>query len=169
MMSLRRLVEVAKQLRKNGHTAFEDPLIRQKIGRAYVEIEVMRYSGLRVLTRFEKGQRPGPESSLAKLYYSEFGKRYQEWVMEILGPYGGLTGGMPDELNDRPRRRDGAARQLGGGLPRLALRHHRRRHLRSPKQYRWGARAGFAQRDTHGPNRNQSAKSKSQAEVTVDE
>lgn len=99
MMSLRRLVEVAKSLRKDGHSAWEDPLVRQKIGRAYVEIEVMRYSGLRVLTRLEKGQRPGPESSLAKLYYSEFAKRYQEWILEILGPYGGLTEGMPEEFN----------------------------------------------------------------------
>jgi alkylation response protein AidB-like acyl-CoA dehydrogenase len=99
MMSLRRLVEVAKRLKHNGHAAWDDPLVRQKIGRAYVELEVMRYSGLRLLTRFEKGQPPGPESSLAKLYYSEFGKRYQEWVLEILGPYGGLLEGTPEELN----------------------------------------------------------------------
>ncbi|MEP7200682.1 MAG: acyl-CoA dehydrogenase family protein, partial [Chloroflexota bacterium] len=99
MVSLRRLTEVTKQLKQNGHTAFADPLVRQKLGRAYVEIEVMRYSGLRVLTRLEKGSRPGPESSIAKLYYSEFAKRYHEWVMEILGPYGGIIEGMPSELN----------------------------------------------------------------------
>ncbi len=98
MMSLRRLVEVTKHLKKDGHTAFEDPLVRQQLGRAYVELEVMRYSGLRILSRLEKGQRPGPESSIAKLYYSEFDKRYHEWVMEILGPYGGLIAGMPPEL-----------------------------------------------------------------------
>jgi alkylation response protein AidB-like acyl-CoA dehydrogenase len=98
LMSLRRLVAVSKQLKTNGHTAIEDPLVRQKLGRAYVELEVMRYGGLRILSRLEKGQRPGPESSIAKLYYSEYDKRYHEWVLEILGPYGGLTGGMPAEL-----------------------------------------------------------------------
>jgi alkylation response protein AidB-like acyl-CoA dehydrogenase len=98
MMSLRRLVEVTKQLKVNGHSAFEETAVRQKLGRAYVEIEVMRYASLRILSRFEKGQRPGPESSIAKLYYSEFDKRYHEWVLEILGPYGGLLEGMPEQL-----------------------------------------------------------------------
>jgi alkylation response protein AidB-like acyl-CoA dehydrogenase len=109
MMSLRRLVEVTKQLKYNGHTAFDDPLVRQKLGRAYVELEVMRYSGLRILTRVEKGQRPGPESSIAKLYYSEFDKRYHEWVLEILGPYGTTVDGMPAELS---------AADTGGGYGR---------------------------------------------------
>ncbi len=98
MMTLRRLVEATKHLRVNDHSAFEDPLVRQKLGRASVELEVMRYSGLRVLSRLEKGQRPGPESSIAKLYYSEFSKRFHEWTMEILGPYGMLSDGLPDEL-----------------------------------------------------------------------
>jgi alkylation response protein AidB-like acyl-CoA dehydrogenase len=99
MLSLRRLNEVARHLKVNDHSAWEDPLVRQKLGRAAVEIEVMRYSGLRVLSRMEKGGRPGPESSIAKLYYSEFSKRYHEWAMEILGPYGGIGEGMPAELN----------------------------------------------------------------------
>ena len=106
MMSLRRLVEVTKQLKYNGHSAFDDPLVRQKLGRAYVELEVMRYSGLRILTRLEKGQRPGPESSIAKLYYSEFDKRYHEWVLEILGPYGTTIEGMPAELAEADKSGD---------------------------------------------------------------
>jgi alkylation response protein AidB-like acyl-CoA dehydrogenase len=103
MLSLRRLVEVTKQLKVNGHSAFEETAVRQKLGRAYVEIEVMRYASLRILSRFEKGQRPGPESSIAKLYYSEFDKRYHEWVLEVLGPYGGILEGMPDELAESER------------------------------------------------------------------
>ncbi len=95
LMSLRRLVEVCRTLKVNGHTAIEDASVRQKLGRAYVELEVMRYSGLRILSRLEKGQRPGPESSIAKLYYSEYDKRYHHWVMEILGPYGNLIEGTP--------------------------------------------------------------------------
>ncbi len=115
MMSLRKLLDTARRLKKNGGTAFDDPLVRQKIGRAFVEIEVMRYSGLRILSRLEKGQRPGPESSIAKLYYSEFDKRYHEWVMEILGPYGGVTEGMPEELAGAVRS-DGAGRHNAWGI-----------------------------------------------------
>jgi alkylation response protein AidB-like acyl-CoA dehydrogenase len=98
MRSLRRLVEVAKTLKKNGRAAMDDPLVRQKLGRAFVELEVMRYSGLRTLSRLEKGQQPGPESSIAKLYYSEFDKRFHEWAMEILGPYGNVIEGIPSNF-----------------------------------------------------------------------
>lgn len=100
MMSLRRLLEYCRRLKKNGHAAIDDPLVRQKLGRAFVEIEVMRYAGLRILSRLEKGGRPGPESSIAKLTYSEFSKRFHQWIMEILGPYGNLTGGFPEEFTD---------------------------------------------------------------------
>ena len=99
MVSLRRLAEVAKTLRRNGRTAWDDPLVRQKIGQAFVELEVMRYSALRILSGLEKGQQPGPESAIAKLYYSEFDKRYHELVLSILGPYGALIEGAPDALS----------------------------------------------------------------------
>ena len=55
-----------------------------------VEVEVLRYAGLRISRKLEKGQRPGPESSVDKLYYSEMDKRHQELIQEILGPYGQL-------------------------------------------------------------------------------
>ncbi len=92
------LVEVAKRLKRNGHKAIDDPLVRQKLGRIYAELEVARYGALRILTKLEKGAHPGPESSLDKLNVTEFDKRYQELVQEILGPYGQLTEGLPGEL-----------------------------------------------------------------------
>jgi alkylation response protein AidB-like acyl-CoA dehydrogenase len=98
LMSLRRLAEVTRALKKNGQTAFDDPRVRQQLGRAYVELEVLRYSSLRILSRLEKKQQPGPESSIAKLYYSEFGKRLYESFMEIRGPYAALVEGPPPEL-----------------------------------------------------------------------
>jgi alkylation response protein AidB-like acyl-CoA dehydrogenase len=99
-MSLLRLIEVTKNLKRDERAAYDDPLVRQKLGRTAVELEVMRYVGLRMLSRLEKGQRPGPESSIDKLVYSEFDKRYHEGLMEILGPYGGILEGMPEELKE---------------------------------------------------------------------
>ncbi|HET8628717.1 MAG TPA: acyl-CoA dehydrogenase family protein [Thermomicrobiales bacterium] len=93
-----RLVEVCRTLERNGKPAIEDPLVRQRLGRIYAEVEVLRYSSLRLLSRLEKGQRPGPESSVAKLYYSELDKRIQELVLEILGPFGQLADGQPADL-----------------------------------------------------------------------
>jgi alkylation response protein AidB-like acyl-CoA dehydrogenase len=96
--NMRRLVEVSRGLTRNGVPALEDPLVRQKLGRMVVEVEVLRYAGLRVLSKLEQGKRPGAESSVDKLYYSELDKRHQELVQDILGPYGQIEKGLPTEL-----------------------------------------------------------------------
>jgi alkylation response protein AidB-like acyl-CoA dehydrogenase len=95
---LNRLIEICKTMPRNGGVAIDDPLVRQKIGRMLAEVEVLRYAGLRLLSKLEKGQRPGPESSVDKLYYSEMDKRHQELIQEILGPFGQLLEGGPEEL-----------------------------------------------------------------------
>jgi alkylation response protein AidB-like acyl-CoA dehydrogenase len=59
----------------------------------YTELEVQRYAALRVLSALEKGSEPGAASSITKLSYSEFEKRYYELCQEILGPYGQITEG----------------------------------------------------------------------------
>ncbi len=92
-----RMIAVCKALKRNGKPAIEDPNVRQKLGEIYAEIEVLRYSALRLLSRLEKGQRPGPEASISKLHYSELDKHVQELFLDILGPYGLQTGGLPPE------------------------------------------------------------------------
>jgi len=49
-----------------------------------------------LLSRAEKGQRPGAESSIDKLFYSEMDKRHQELIQSILGPFGQLEDLGPD-------------------------------------------------------------------------
>jgi alkylation response protein AidB-like acyl-CoA dehydrogenase len=96
--TLQRLIEVASRLSRDSVSSLEDPLVRQKLGRMVVEVEVLRYAGYRVLSKLEQGKRPGPESSVDKLYYSELDKRHQELVQDILGPYGQIEEGLPTEL-----------------------------------------------------------------------
>jgi alkylation response protein AidB-like acyl-CoA dehydrogenase len=98
LQSFDRLIDIAHTLRVDGTRAIDDPLIRQKLGEIYTEIEVLRYASLRILSSLEKGQRPGPESSIAKLHYSELDKHIQEVIMDILGPYGQQIGGGPDDF-----------------------------------------------------------------------
>ena len=95
---VRRLLEVASELRVDGTRAIDDPVIRGKVAEIYREVEVLRYAAMRILSRLEKGQRPGPESSVAKLHRSELNKRVQGLINEILGPYGLLAAGAPAEL-----------------------------------------------------------------------
>ena len=87
------LVETA---RKRGRTA--DPLVRQQLAWAYTQVELMRYSGLRTLAQLAAGRPPGPEASVAKLFWSEYHKRLGEIAMGIEGADGLLRpdgGGYP--------------------------------------------------------------------------
>ena len=107
-MVLNRLIEVCQTMPRNGGVAIDDPLVRQKIGKMMVETEVLRYAALRLLSKLQKGQRPGPESSVDKLYYSEMDKRHQELILEILGPYGQMFEGLPEGMSlDLEATRDG--------------------------------------------------------------
>jgi alkylation response protein AidB-like acyl-CoA dehydrogenase len=92
------LLKSVKRLRRHGQPLVEDPVVRNKMGRIYAELEVQRYAALRVLSALDKGESPGAFSSITKLSYSEFEKRYQELVQEILGPFGQLTAGAPEEF-----------------------------------------------------------------------
>jgi len=68
----------------------KDRAVREKLARLLVENEVMRANGIRNLANLADGNKPGPESSLEKLYWSEFDKRFRETALDILGPGGQL-------------------------------------------------------------------------------
>ena len=55
---------------------------------AYTQAEIMRFSGLRTLAQVAKGRPPGPEASVAKLFWSEYHKRLGEIAMTIEGSDG---------------------------------------------------------------------------------
>jgi len=96
--NLRRLIDVTHSLSRDSVAVLDDPVMRQKLGRMVVEVEVLRYAGFRILSKLEQGKRPGAESSIDKLYYSEMDKRHQELIQDALGPYGQLEHGLPTEL-----------------------------------------------------------------------
>ena len=87
MGQVRELVELAKTVRTNGHTAWEDSSVRQKLGGFACEAAALRYTGFRQLTRRLKGLPPGPEGSVLKLCTSELNLRMNKFAMEMLGPY----------------------------------------------------------------------------------
>ncbi len=75
-----RLMDLAKET-----GASNDPLLRQRLAWCYSKVEIMRYLGLRALTGFLDGKSPGPESSIAKLYWSEYHKSVTELAVDIIG------------------------------------------------------------------------------------
>ena len=97
LTAFHQLVKSAKELKRNGKTLIEDPVVRAKLGKVFAELEVQRYAALRVLSALSKGQPIGAASSITKLSYTEFEKRYYEICLEILGPWGQLMS-APDDV-----------------------------------------------------------------------
>jgi alkylation response protein AidB-like acyl-CoA dehydrogenase len=75
--------ELVESARKRGKDT--DPLIRQLLAQAYTGVQLMRFSGLRTLAQVAQGRPPGPEASVAKLFWSEYHKRLGEIAMAIEG------------------------------------------------------------------------------------
>ncbi|GAA2210135.1 acyl-CoA dehydrogenase family protein [Nonomuraea monospora] len=91
----RELDAVVATAKRTG--AIDDPVLRDRLVRSWLELRVMRLNALRML-------RPGagPEVSIAKLYWSEWHRRLGELAQAVQGR-AGLVAGAGGELGDLQR------------------------------------------------------------------
>ncbi|HSP95718.1 MAG TPA: acyl-CoA dehydrogenase family protein [Candidatus Dormibacteraeota bacterium] len=89
-MLLADLLDLARQT-----GAVADPIIRQQLAQAIIEVEMTRLHNWRTLTRLRRGGTPGPESSLVKLFWSEMSQRLHDTAMQVLGVHGQHWPGEP--------------------------------------------------------------------------
>jgi alkylation response protein AidB-like acyl-CoA dehydrogenase len=79
----RELWDLVETARKNGRD--HDPLIRERLAWAYSQVQLMRFSGLRLLAGLLKQKEPGPEASITKLFWSEYHRILGELALDVLG------------------------------------------------------------------------------------
>jgi len=77
-----RIVEEAKRL---GYA--DDLLVRQRLAWAYSHVEIMRYAGLRTLSEVAARKEPGPGASINKMFWSEYARDLNDWVMNLKGAH----------------------------------------------------------------------------------
>ena len=65
--------------------AADDPVIRDRLADLHARCEVMRYLGLRILTGVLSTGTLGAESSISKLYWSEYHQRATGLALDVLG------------------------------------------------------------------------------------
>ncbi len=101
LLSFRReldhLVEVAQE---NGRA--EDPVVRQRLARSYVELEVLRFNTLRSLSGYDGPVAPA-EASIIKLFWAGWHQRLGELAIDVLGPAGLVAESFPYELDEFQR------------------------------------------------------------------
>lgn len=64
----------------------QQPTIRQELAQAWIDVELFQLLNWRILSRLERGDTLGAETSLVKLFWSEASQRMHETAMRILGP-----------------------------------------------------------------------------------
>jgi alkylation response protein AidB-like acyl-CoA dehydrogenase len=94
-VALEAVLDLARRTRRNGDPAARDPVIRQKLGQLVIDNAVFKYTAARAVTRLLRGEKPGSEGSIGKIWWCDRHQALQEVAQEILGPYGQLGRGSP--------------------------------------------------------------------------
>jgi len=96
----RELEGVVAMARVNG--AIDDSVIRDKLVRARMGLEVMRLNALRTLSGAVAGSQ-GPEASIAKLVWATWHRGLGELAMEVAGASSMVAAAAPYELDEWQR------------------------------------------------------------------
>lgn len=99
LTTIKNLIKLAQEMKRNDAPLSKDPVVRQKIAQFYIEANVAKYIGLRALTRQLRGLTPGPESAVGSLLIMEMGQRMQNFAMNLQGPYSRLMRGSKYAVN----------------------------------------------------------------------
>jgi len=91
--TLKDLIRMAQEIERNRQPLSQDPVIRQKLAQFYIEVNVLKYIGLRNLTHQLREGRPGSEGVIGHVFGVEWGKRLQDFAMQLQGPYSRLMKG----------------------------------------------------------------------------
>ncbi len=86
-------------VRPDGTKAIDDPVVRQQIARAMIDLEVARCFAYNTAFLASEGVMFGVEGSMTKLFVSESYKKHSNWFFDMLGPDGLLsldTPGAPE-------------------------------------------------------------------------
>jgi alkylation response protein AidB-like acyl-CoA dehydrogenase len=100
------LLAYVKTTMIDGKPASQDPLIRQRMAQMRMELEVCRLMYFQLACMLDKDTIPSYQSSMEKMFVTEYAQRLADTALEILGQFGQLT------ENSKEVRLRGRAEQL---------------------------------------------------------
>jgi alkylation response protein AidB-like acyl-CoA dehydrogenase len=89
--------EVAELCRR--YSGGSSPVARQQVAQFYIDLQALKYSLYRNFSKILHGETPGPEGSIAKLWWSEMDQRMEDFAVQLLGPAGQLMDGSPHAVD----------------------------------------------------------------------
>jgi alkylation response protein AidB-like acyl-CoA dehydrogenase len=90
--------ELADLLRERSQHG--DPITRQAFAARFIDVEIMRLHNCRMMTRLARGELPGAESSIVKLFWADLTQSLSELALKSLGPAAQLPHGSPHAVAD---------------------------------------------------------------------
>jgi len=94
------MIDMARHTKRSGRPIIQDPVFRQQLAQAYIDVMMLKYHGYRSLSQLLKGGIPGPEGSIGKLLWSEANQRICRAALSMEGPYAQIMGGSPWSVQD---------------------------------------------------------------------
>ncbi len=79
------LIRLAREPGVDGRVPADDPVVRDEIAQAWIDLQALRFTNYRSLTTLAKTGVPGPEGSVAKLHWSETNQRVTKLALSLQG------------------------------------------------------------------------------------
>jgi alkylation response protein AidB-like acyl-CoA dehydrogenase len=86
-LQIARLLELAQQVPNRQEPAWAESHVRQALAQLAIDARALELTRLRSLSRQLKGEPPGAEGSILKLFGSELAARIADFASSLLGPY----------------------------------------------------------------------------------
>jgi len=83
---IQRLLDQAREIEVEGRPASQDPVLRQRLAKVYLEGEYLKLLAYRAVSGMLHGRETGPESSVAKLVWSDLEQELAEVQGDVFGP-----------------------------------------------------------------------------------
>lgn len=85
-----RLLDLTRRTERNT-----DAVLRDRLADSYIRLEIMRYLGMISVTKYLRGDEPGADAALSKLWWSEYHTRVTELSLDVLGADSMVYQGRP--------------------------------------------------------------------------
>ncbi len=84
--AFQQVATLARQTRRDGHAAIDDPVLADELTQLWIDVEAIRLSAMRGSVPGLLGDRPMALATMHKLIFSEFHQRLARTACQLLGP-----------------------------------------------------------------------------------
>jgi alkylation response protein AidB-like acyl-CoA dehydrogenase len=99
-MTFAEVLRLCRSLTARGQPPTLDPALRQRLTQLYVEVQGLRWTAHRALSRNRNGLGAGADPSIIKVLWSELNQRMQEFVMQLQGPASQIMADSPHAIEN---------------------------------------------------------------------